>query len=232
MILCIETATDVCSVALCNDERVVSLREKRDGRYHSALLSVFIKEILEENKIQAQNLDAVAVSKGPGSYTGLRIGVATAKGLAYGADIPLIGTDTLTSMFYGALQFAESRNAVNDKTIFCPAIDARRMEVYYCLFDRTGKQLGEIKAEIIKINTFSNLPSDYTLIFFGSGASKCMEVINRERKIIIEDFSVSAALMRVPALKAFGEKKFENITYFEPLYLKDFLATKPKRKVI
>ncbi|MGQ9621366.1 MAG: tRNA (adenosine(37)-N6)-threonylcarbamoyltransferase complex dimerization subunit type 1 TsaB, partial [Bacteroidales bacterium] len=129
--MCIETATDVCSVALCSDDKVISLREKKDGKSHSSLLTVFISEILKEQQISIENLKAVAVSKGPGSFTGLRIGVSVAKGIAYGSDIPLIAIDTLTSMYFGILPVAKENNLLNKNNIFCPMIDARRMEVFY-----------------------------------------------------------------------------------------------------
>ncbi len=159
MILCIETATDTCSVALCSEKEVVSLREETEGRLHASLLGVFVSEIFRENSIKASDLSAVAVSKGPGSFTGLRIGVSTAKGLAYGANIPLIGTDTLTSMFHGAMLLARKAGIPAEGSLFCPVIDAKGMEAYFCLFDSAGKLIKETSAEKIDENSFSDIGS-------------------------------------------------------------------------
>jgi len=232
MILCIETATNVCSVALCDEKQVISVREEKGGKLHSAMLTVYINEILSEQKISPRELQAVAVSKGPGSFTGLRIGVSVAKGISYGAGIPLIGVDTLTSLFYGIYPVAEQKNMLDENTFFCPMIHAKGMEVFYCIFNFKGEKIKEITAETITKETFREVPGNKTLFFFGDGADKCIDLFKHDKHIFIGNFTVSASFMHKPAIWAFNEKKFENIAYFEPFYLKDFIATKAKRKVI
>lgn len=232
MILCIETATNVCSVALCDENRVVSLREQKDGKAHSSLLTVYIKEILDGQKICARDLQAVAVSKGPGSFTGLRIGVSVAKGIAYGTGIPLIGIDTLTSLFHGLLPIAREKNLINEHTLFCPMIEAKRMEVFYCIFNSAGERIKDICTETITDRTFINITGGETMVFFGDGADKCSHFFTHERQIYISNITASASFMHIPAMEALKERRFENTAYFEPFYLKDFITTKPKRKVI
>ena len=229
MVLCIETATSVCSVALCNKSGIMSLRESHEGKSHASQLTLFIEEILKENNIEARDLEAVAVSKGPGSYTGLRIGVSVAKGLAYGAELPLIGIETTTSMFYGLSKDIKSGKIRGD--LFCPMLDARRMEAYYCIFDIQGKITKEISAEIINENSFKDFSSS-VIVFFGDGASKCRDVIRHENAVFIDDFNVSASHMHEPVYKAFNSQVFEDVAYFEPFYLKDFIATIPKKNII
>jgi len=158
MIICLETATNLCSVALCDSTGVISLRESSESKSHASMLTVFIEEILKDHGIRARDLEAIAVSKGPGSYTGLRIGVSVAKGIAYGASIPLIGIETTLSMFWG---ISGSRNYIRDSDInslFCPMLDARRMEVYYAIYDSVGNKVKDISAEIVNEETFINFP--------------------------------------------------------------------------
>jgi tRNA threonylcarbamoyladenosine biosynthesis protein TsaB len=225
MILCIETATLVCSVALCSKTEVIGLKENRDTRSHASLLTVFIGEILAEAGIKPADLEAVAVSKGPGSYTGLRIGVSAAKGIAFGADIPIIGIDTLLAMFYGIGPDSSAKNR-----LFCPMLDARRMEVYHAIYDSNGNVVKPISAEIIDENSFSDIPEDKELILFGDGMEKIMKVLKR-KNVTFADYSISASHMLIPAYEAFGSRKFEDVAYFEPFYLKDFIATKPVKNI-
>ncbi len=232
MFLCIETATEICSVALCNEDRVISLREAQESKSHASRLSVFISEILEENGLRPTDLTAISVSKGPGSFTGLRIGVSTAKGLAYGANIPLIGICTLISMFYGVLPLAGKIKLPVEQAIFCPVIDAKGMEIYYSFFNFKGKLIKDITAEIIDENSFSGISNDLTIIFFGPGAKKCYNTTKITNKMLLEHYHISASDMMAPTVKALREQKFENIAYFEPFYLKDFIPSKPKRKMI
>lgn len=232
MIICLETATNLCSVALCDSAGVISLKESNETKSHAALLTVFIEEILKDNGIRAADLDAVAVSKGPGSYTGLRIGVSVAKGIAYGASIPLIGIETTLSMFFG-IKGSKYFNPESDiNTIFCPMLDARRMEVYYAIFDSEGNSLKDISAEIIDGDTFSHIPESQKIIFFGDGAIKCKEVINRKNSLFATDFMISASYMHKPVSKAFNDSAFEDVAYFEPLYLKDFITSKPRKNIL
>jgi tRNA threonylcarbamoyladenosine biosynthesis protein TsaB len=232
MIICLETATNLCSVALCDSTRVVSLKESNESKSHAAVLTVFIEEILRDNGIRARDLDAVAVSKGPGSYTGLRIGVSVAKGIAYGASIPLIGIDTTLSMFWGLSSIIDESSGSDANTFYCPMLDAKRMEVYYAIYNSSGNKIKEIAAEIIDGDTFAKIPESQKIIFFGDGALKCKQVINRKNATFAEDFRLSASYMHWPAIQAFNKKQFENVAYFEPLYLKDFLISKPRKNIL
>jgi tRNA threonylcarbamoyladenosine biosynthesis protein TsaB len=231
MILCIETATSVCSVALCDRERIISARENSEGRSHASLLTVYIDELFREQNITASELEAVAVSKGPGSFTGLRIGVSVAKGIAYRASIPLIGVDTMTSMFHGIRLTDQQQYGLTENSLWCPMLDARRMEVFYALFDSEGKVRKEISAAIMDEDSFSNIPEDVRILFFGNGAGKCREILKRENSAWNTGFDLSAQYMLIPAYKAFDSAVFEDTAYFEPFYLKDFIATLPRKSI-
>ena len=232
MIICLETATSICSVALCNSDGVVSLKETNELKSHASMLTVYIEQILKENGLRAHDLGAIAVSKGPGSYTGLRIGVSTAKGIAYGASIPLIGIETTYSMFWGISALWNKNQPDNKDTLFCPMLDARRMEVYNAIYDHNGNTIKEISADIIEEDSFSDISESKKIIFFGDGAAKCKEVIKRRNAHFADDFVISAAHMYIPAIKAFKEQQFEDVAYFEPFYLKDFITTKPKKNIL
>ena len=155
LILCIETATPVCSVALSKNGEILSLKETARKNSHSEVVTLFIDDLLRENKIQYTDLNAVAVSKGPGSYTGLRIGVSTAKGLCYALDIPLIAINTLRSMAYDMAEIYLKERKASENILFCPMIDARRMEVYSAIYNKDNNEVRETKAEIIDKNSFS-----------------------------------------------------------------------------
>ena len=232
MILCIETATPVCSVALCDRNGIIAVRESSAERSHATQLTILIMDLLASQELDASRLEAVAVSKGPGSYTGLRIGVSVAKGIAYGASVPLIGIETTRSMFFGLKKDFNYKNKPDIDTIFCPMLDARRMEVYYCLYNATGSVIRDISAEVIDADSFKDIPLSTRIVFFGNGAAKCKEVIERSNSIFIDNFSVSASFMHLPVYEALDENKFEDVAYFEPFYLKDFIATVPKKNII
>jgi len=229
MILCIETATSLCSVALCDSRGVVALKENAEGRSHAAMLAPFIHDLLKEADIKASELEAIAVSKGPGSYTSLRIGVSTAKGISYASAVPLIGIDTTYSMFHG---FISSKADLKDTDMFCPLIDARRMEVYYSVIRRNGSVYRETKAEVIESRSFADIPASSRIFFFGDGSAKCMNVIDRENVVFDNGFKISAVFMQSPAYEALQAERFENTAYFEPFYLKDFLATRPVKNIL
>ena len=229
MILCIETATGVCSAALCNDSGILHLREAAEGKSHASQLTVLIRELLAEASVNAPELEAVAVSKGPGSYTGLRIGVSVAKGIAYGAGIPLIGINTLTAMYYGYV--SKYHVPEEENLLLCPMIDARRMEVYNALFSPDGRMIRETAADIIGENSFSDELSRGRVIFFGSGAAKCQDIISNDNALFIDDFILSASYLHLPSTEALKKKRFEDTAYFEPFYLKEFLATVPKKLI-
>jgi len=231
MIICLETATNICSVALCDSAGVISLRESSELKSHASVLTVFIEEILLENGIKARDLDAIAVSKGPGSYTGLRIGVSVAKGIAYAASIPLIGINTTLSMFWGIVRNRKNIEDADRNSLYCPMLDARRMEVYYAIYDANGNTIKDISAEIISEDSFSYIPVSQKIIFFGDGAVKCKELIKRTNTYFADDFRISASYMHVPVFEAFKSFDYEDVAYFEPFYLKDFITSKPRKNL-
>jgi tRNA threonylcarbamoyladenosine biosynthesis protein TsaB len=232
MIICIETATNLCSVALCNSEGVVSLKESNDIKSHASMLTLFIGDIFKETGISASELEAVAVSKGPGSYTGLRIGVSVAKGIAYAASIPIIGIETTLSMYTGMSERMNKDGEIESHTLFCPMLDARRMEVYYAIYDFRGNRIKDISAEIITEDSFTSLPEDHKIIFFGDGASKCKEILKRPGIQFEDNFPMSATYMHGPAYRAFRKELFEDVAYFEPFYLKDFITTTQRKNIL
>jgi tRNA threonylcarbamoyladenosine biosynthesis protein TsaB len=232
MVICIETATNLCSVALINSAGVISLKESTDLKSHASMLTVFIGEILKENGITAQELEAVAVGKGPGSYTGLRIGVSVAKGIAYGASLPLIAIETTLSMFWGIAGRIGEFSDDETNTLFCPMIDARRMEVYNAIYDAQGNRAKDISADIITEESFSDIPESKKIIFFGDGSAKCREVIKRKNIHFADDFRISAAHMLKPVCRALTNRDFEDVAYFEPFYLKDFITTLPRKNIL
>jgi len=227
LILHIETSTELCSVALSSGVNCLDIRENREGRNHAALLTIFIDDLLKTNNVHANQLDAVAFSSGPGSYTGLRIGLSTAKGMCYGGNIPLIAVSTLQIMSMGfALQ-----NDIPDSALLCPMIDARRMEVYTAMYDKNGQTIKDVSAEIITEQSFVSWLDKSQIYFFGNGAAKCRSTITHSNAVFTENFSHSALYMIQPALQAFNNEKFEDLAYFEPYYLKDFIAG-PKKKAL
>jgi len=232
MILCLETATNLCSVAICDSAGVVSLRESNELKSHASMLTVFIEELMKEGGVRFHDLEAVAVSKGPGSYTGLRIGVSVAKGIAYAASIPLLAVDTTLAMFHGLYGKMLKEKGSDINTLFCPMLDARRMEVYYSIYDSSGRMVKEISAEIIDESSFKEILDTQKMIFFGDGALKCKEVIKRQNAVFEDDFRISASYLHVPAYNAFMDKRFEDVAYFEPFYLKDFITTKQRKNIL
>jgi tRNA threonylcarbamoyladenosine biosynthesis protein TsaB len=245
-ILCIETATEVCSVALFHDETLLGIRESAEKNIHSAALTTFIDDLCKSSGVGFAGLDAIAVSMGPGSYTGLRIGVATAKGLCYALEKPLIAVPTLQAMADGMnykLQITNYGSAGNiithkseienrkSKILCCPMIDARRMEVYCEVFDHAGEVVQEVRAEIVDEFSFQEFLAENQVVFGGSGASKCRTSLgNHPNAIFMDEFQASARFMMNLAAERFRQNKFENLAYFEPFYLKDFIAAKPRVK--
>lgn len=226
MILNIETSTSVCSVALAESGKTIAVKESNEGLNHSVLLGSFIDELLKEKLLDVHQLDAVAVSMGPGSYTGLRIGVSMAKGLCFGAGKPLIAVPTLQAL---ALSVS-SRLA--EEALYCPMIDARRMEVYTAFFDRNNRTITETKAEIIDENSFAELLAGHKIYFFGNGSDKIKNTITSPHACFIENAETSARHMAPLSERLFQERQFADTAYFEPFYLKDFITTTPKKKVI
>ena len=226
LILNIDTSSEICSVAIARDGKLLALKENDEGLNHSVLLGVYVDELLKENGIRAKELDAVAVSMGPGSYTGLRIGVSLAKGICFGTGKPLIAISTLK-----ALAISVARN-VDEEALFCPMIDARRMEVYSAIFNRNGEMIRDVRAEIIDPSSFSDWLVDHKIYFFGNGSGKVKEVIVHPHARFVDRVVTSAVNMITLAEQKWEEKTFEDLAYFEPFYLKDFIATVPKKKVL
>ena len=229
MILCLETSTPVCSVALNERCCTIALRESEKQNAHSEKITTFVKEVTEIADIDYHQLDAVAVSQGPGSYTGLRIGVSTAKGICYAADLPLMAIDTLQAMAYGMKAKLGFRMAPDD--LLVPMIDARRMEVYASVFDADLNKVEDTAALVIDENSLADLRRTHRLWLFGDGAPKLKPTFENQPNInIVEGFKPSAAFMLPLADKALREQRFVDVAYFEPFYLKDFVAGKPHVK--
>ena len=232
MIICIETSTSICSVALCDRNGVVALKEDSSGKSHASLLTVFIEELLKENGVETDNLEAVAVSKGPGSYTGLRIGVSVAKGIAYGSGLPLVAVDTTLSMLHGFKETMGDKYSFTDADLFCPVIDARRMEVYTSVLPGRWNDNRETCAEIITKDSFPEIPATGRGFLFGNGAEKCMGTLTRNNIVIETGYLVSAKSIYREAYRKIGLQQYEDIAYFEPFYMKDFIATKPVKNIL
>jgi tRNA threonylcarbamoyladenosine biosynthesis protein TsaB len=222
LILNIETSTKNCSVSIAKEGNLVHYKEINDGNYsHAEKLHPFIMEVLSEAKIDKSSIDAIAVSKGPGSYTGLRIGVSAAKGLCFALNIPLISIDTLKSL--------ATSTKVDDGYII-PMLDARRMEVYAAIFDSNYNQVREIKAEIIDETSFEEFQGS-NLLLLGDGAAKCKEVLNGANITYLDAKFPSSKEMAFLSYEKYKKNDIEDVAYFEPFYLKDFIVTPQKKKV-
>ena len=235
LILHIETATDICSVALSDGDRQLALIESGQERSHATLLNSFIRQAVDQSGRALKDLDGVAVSKGPGSYTGLRIGVSTAKGLAYALEIPLLASGTLENMASGSAgnhQVAELISSHGDKMLLCPMLDARRMEVFTGFYTPKHDLFREVSADVIDQESYKSILNSYHVCFFGNGAEKCKAVLNHPNAHFIDGINPSARSMILPVLKKYQLKQYEDVAYFEPFYLKDFIATVPKKKVL
>ena len=231
--LIIETATEVCSVALAQDGRVIDLEETKEGQNHSRLVSVFAERLLLRNSVNPSELSAVGVSKGPGSYTGLRIGVSIAKGLCFASNIPLIAVGTLEAM---ARHVAKNRNDYDIPedlpVLYCPMIDARRMEVFSALIAKDGEILKPVSAEVIGNEFLAEELLTHRIIFFGNGSAKCKNVLSSPNAVFVSDINASAKYMGELVWDAYNKRHFEDVAYFEPFYLKDFVATVSKKNML
>ena len=227
-ILHIETSTKVCSVAVTEDGAVLFEKVDKSGPSHAVQLGVFVDEAISYIDNHGIPFDAVAVSQGPGSYTGLRIGVSEAKGLCFGLKVPLISVPTLellacTTMF---------RNYFEEDVLYCPMIDARRMEVYSAVYDNALNDVVPVGAYVIDEHTFSDLLDNRRIVFAGNGSTKCKDVIKHRNAIFVEGIVPLATDMLALAERAFRNGQFEDVAYFEPFYLKEFQATIAKNKVL
>lgn len=223
MILQIETATTSCSVALANKGEILAYKEMDERNIHARVITIYIDEILAESNITYAQLDAVAVSCGPGSYTGLRIGVSTAKGLCFALDKPMIAVETLAAMAQGVTV----DDSLDESVLLCPMIDARRMEVYTAMFNQAGEVVRPTAAEIIDPNSFGDILAQNKVLFFGDGADKCKDTLGTNSNAqFLPNFTNSARHLTSIALAKFNQKDFVDVAYFEPYYLKDFIAGK------
>ena len=224
LILSIETATKVCSVALHEDEEMLGSQELHVDRSHSEYLAVMIKDLFRYTGKETKDLSAIAVSKGPGSYTGLRIGVSTAKGLCFGLDIPLISVNSLLAMAYDVNQY--NLNGYD----LCPMLDARRMEVYCLVTDDQLHVKQETHSRIVEEDSFSSEIMENPMMFFGNGMPKSRGILEgKENAFFINNVHPKASNIGFMAYEKFKNKDFENTVTFEPFYLKDFIATKPRK---
>ena len=215
-ILCLETSSTNCSVAIATDAGMLAIKEDKSNNYsHAEKLHVYIEEVLKENQLKASELDAIAISKGPGSYTGLRIGVSAAKGLCFSLDIPLISISTLRSL---------ARQIVDEDALIIPLLDARRMEVYSAVFNQDYEQLRETRAEILEADIYTEYLEKGKVVFIGSGVEKFKAICNHPNAVFKEGNLPSAKEMCLPALDKYKISDTEDVAYFEPYYLKDFKA--------
>lgn len=224
-ILSIETSTECCSVSLSEDGAVLARRSSNAPKVHASMLMPFVKEVLDEAGIAARSLDAVAVSGGPGSYTGLRVGVSSAKGLCFGLNVPLIAVDTLKIL---AVQGMESGCAPYR---IVPFIDARRMEVYTATFDSKGEKLTETEAVILDENSFADILSEGPVLFIGTGVEKFKAICKSPNAMFITCYP-RAGSMAAPTLEAYKKKEFKDSAYFEPFYLKEFMIGVSKKSLL
>ncbi len=222
IILNIETATKNCSVSLAKKGKILAIKTLNNGQYsHAEVLHPFIETILKEANVSANLIAAIAVSKGPGSYTGLRIGVSTAKGLCFAYNVPLIAIDTLTSLSY---------TITVENGLIVPMIDARRMEVYASVFDSSHKNIRETQAEVIDENSFSEYLNEGLVYFLGDGAQKCNSIITHKNAVFLEDKHPSAKEMAQLSYAKYKKNDIEDVAYFEPFYLKDFIVIPEKKR--
>lgn len=225
VILCIETSTDVCSTALTAEGTVLCHREDFTGRNHAAMLSGFVKDCLDRARELEMSLDAVAVSMGPGSYTGLRIGLSEAKGLAFGLDVPLIGIDTLQLL---AVSVMFSGTEIPDGALYAPMIDARRMEVFTAVYDAALQPLMEPQPLILDENSYSEWTDTAKVLFFGNGSDKARDLITSPNAIFVPDIKPLAVDMLALAERAWMRRDFIDLAYSTPWYRKDFQPTRPR----
>ena len=222
-ILCIETSTTVCSVCITADEKVLALKEINNGFSHAENLHLFIQDVLKEAHLSVKQLSAIAISKGPGSYTGLRIGVSTAKGLCYALQIPLISIDTLQSLAYCAKSQISS---LKPQVLFCPMLDARRMEAYCAVYNENLEEKIAVNALVLDEKSIETFNLNKPIYFFGDGMSKAKELLQSIKEAIFaENIFPSASSMVTLAFDKFNQKKFEDVAYFEPFYLKEFFTS-------
>jgi tRNA threonylcarbamoyladenosine biosynthesis protein TsaB len=225
-ILALETTSTICSVALFQGDQLLGISELQIEKSHSSHITVLVEQLLQNCQVTSSQLAAVALSGGPGSYTGLRIGSATAKGLCYALNIPLIEISTLHALAQEAIQYTP--NATN--YLFCPMIDARRMEVYTCILNSTLEEIAPITPVILEETSFQDILIENKIVFFGSGASKFQEIIiNSTNATFLPNIKPTTRLMGKLALQKYNQAAFEDVAYYEPFYLKEVYITKSNK---
>lgn len=231
ILLAIETSTHICSVALWQDGKLLALKESDEKNVHSRLLSSMIIQLLDENKVSKDDIVAIAVSMGPGSYTGLRIGVSIAKGLCYGWSKPLIAVDTIKAQAAQYILTVNHHKTGSENILLCPMFDARRMEVYTALYDIALNEISPPEAMVVDSTSFNEFLIHKEVFFFGNGAAKCKELITSSNAVFVENVNPSSLGVAYLAEKLFQENKFVDVAYFEPFYMKEFIAGKPSKKI-
>lgn len=222
LILSLETSTEVCSVAIHEDQKLLTTAEVHLPQSHASKLAVLVDQAIQLSGIKASQLNAIAISSGPGSYTGLRIGTSTAKGLCYALEIPLIAISPLEVMAH------QVRNFNFQKSCLCPMIDAMRMEVYCLMMDETHSILHSVEAKIIDPSSFSELLDQHQILFFGNGAMKCKDVIRHPNARFVDGIYPSASFLGSMAFDRYNNKVFADLISYEPAYLKEFMVKMPK----
>ena len=230
-ILLIETSAKACSVALCHDFNIEFQKETFEGPNHASVLGQYVEDTIQYARKNGLMPDAVAVSAGPGSYTGLRIGVSEAKGIAFGLNIPLMGISTLQALCCQLMFSPMLSEGMPEGGLYCPMIDARRMEVYTALYDAALNEVRPVKAEIIDKDFLGDLLDKHPIYFFGDGADKCQEVIKHPNAHFVPNIRVKASDMMALAIKKYNQGQFDDTAYFVPFYLKDFVASLPKNQL-
>jgi len=232
-ILNLESSTEICSISLSKKGKIIDFKENTEGRNHAKLMALYIQEIMEKNHVGYKQLDGIAVSKGPGSYTGLRIGVSIAKGLCYAQKIPLIAISPLQAMSdYVRLNKSKLNLPDNDKLLFVPMIDARRMEVYTAGYDINNKERKPVCAKVLDENSFNEELEKHPVAFFGNGSEKAKKVITHPNALFVPDIICSSIFMNNLSYRAFIDKDFVDVAYFEPFYLKNFIAGISKKNIL
>lgn len=235
LILNLETASPACSVALSQDGKLLGFRESSEDKSHATRLTIFIGELFEKHGITANDLDAISLGMGPGSYTGLRIGASVAKGLAYGAGKPVIGIPTLKALANG-FSLSHQKDiltlSARSEVLLCPMLDARRMEVYSALYDTSLNEVSPVEALILDQDSFGSLLQKQVICFFGTCSKKAAEIISHANAHFYQDTGLSAAFQTELAEALFNRSEFIDTAYFEPHYLKEFIAGIPKNKVL
>jgi len=235
LILLVETATELCSVALSSNGKVITQKVSREPRSHTSVLSVLTSRLLKDSNVKTNELDAVAVSEGPGSYTGLRVGLSFAKGLCYALSKPLISVGTLDTIASIALENDKVKELIDnlgaDNVIIVPMIDARRMEVYTACFSGKGKIISQVEPLVVTQDSFDSLLANKTLLFCGDGSPKVSSLLLSPNAKFIE-IELLAHGMAKMAYDKYIKKTFEDLAYFQPFYLKDFIAGKPKKDIL